>query len=201
MKILITGVTGLLGSRFYHVFAKYHDAIGTYFLKPKREFHYLSLLDKSSIDSLIYEAKPDIVIHTAGIADPDKCEEDKEKAYEINVKGTEYIVDACQRNQASLIFISSAHVFSEGKPSEKEKTKLWNLKLIPIILKKRFDCVYCLDPFTFISFYISSPIRKYKMIFDVRVIINAGSAFGKSNGKFYQFLLNFATNLENGVIV
>ena len=81
------------------------------------------------------------------------------------------------------------------------KTKLWNLELIPIILKNRFDCVYCLDPLTFMSFYIFAPIRKYKMIFDVRAIINAGSAFGKSNGKFYQFLLNFATNLENGVII
>lgn len=80
------------------------------------------------------------------------------------------------------------------------KTKLWNLKLIPIILKNKFDCVYCLDPFTFISFYIFYPIRKYKIIFDVRVIITAKLPFGMLGGKFYQLLMNFATNHAEYVI-
>jgi glycosyltransferase involved in cell wall biosynthesis len=80
------------------------------------------------------------------------------------------------------------------------KTKLWNLKLIPIIQKNKFDYVYCLDPLTFINFYVFSPIRKYKIIFDVRGIIKAGSPFGKLSGKIYQFLTNFAAKHADYVI-
>jgi dTDP-4-dehydrorhamnose reductase len=121
-KVLITGATGLLGSRFYYIFGKHYDVVGTSFLNyEKRGFCYLSLTDKKSIDSLISETNPDIVIHTAGIADPDECEKDKKKAYRINVQGTKYIVDACKKNQCFLVFISSSHIFSNGKLSEKEK--------------------------------------------------------------------------------
>lgn len=120
-KILITGATGLLGSRFYYIFGKYYDVVGTCFSNSERGLYYLSLLDKKSIVSLISEAKPDIVIHTAGIADPDECEKDKRKAYKINTQGTKYIVDACKKNKSFLIFISSSHIFSNGKLSGRER--------------------------------------------------------------------------------
>ena len=80
----------------------------------------LSDFDKNLI-LWIKKAKPEIIIHSAGIANPDECEKDKERAYQINTQGTKCIVDACQRNRAGLVFISSSHVFSEGAPSEKDE--------------------------------------------------------------------------------
>jgi len=121
MKILITGATGLLGSKFYHILNKYHDVLGTYFSDYKEGYCYLSLLDKDSINSVIDKSKPDVVIHTAGMANPDKCEENKEKAYKVNVTGTKYVVDACKRNSTTLVFISSSHVFTKKNKVEEEK--------------------------------------------------------------------------------
>ncbi len=50
-------------------------------------------------------------------------------------------------------------------------TKLWSLKLIPIILRNRFDCIYCCnDLFGFLSFYVLKPLFKYRIIFDAMSI-------------------------------
>jgi glycosyltransferase involved in cell wall biosynthesis len=50
-------------------------------------------------------------------------------------------------------------------------TKLWNLKLIPVILKSKPDCIICINDFAgFITFYALSKIYKYRIIFDVHAI-------------------------------
>lgn len=46
-------------------------------------------------------------------------------------------------------------------------TKIWNIKLISIIIGNKFDCVYCIgDLFGFITYYLFSKIYKYNVIFD-----------------------------------
>ncbi len=48
-----------------------------------------------------------------------------------------------------------------------DKTKLWNLKLIPTVIKNKFDVVYCSDDwFGFLTYYLLSKIYKYKIIFE-----------------------------------
>lgn len=45
-------------------------------------------------------------------------------------------------------------------------TKLWYLKLIPVILKSKPDCVICInDYYGFMTFYLLSKIYKYRIIF------------------------------------
>ncbi len=51
-------------------------------------------------------------------------------------------------------------------PVKPANTRLWNLKLIPIIMRGKFDYVYCVgDRFGFITYYLLSKIYKYKIIF------------------------------------
>jgi glycosyltransferase involved in cell wall biosynthesis len=53
-------------------------------------------------------------------------------------------------------------------------TKLWNLKLIPVILKSKPDCVICVNDYAgFMTFYLLSKIYKYRIIFDAHSIYSA----------------------------
>jgi glycosyltransferase involved in cell wall biosynthesis len=50
-----------------------------------------------------------------------------------------------------------------------EKTKAWNLKLIPLVLRNRFDCVYCVgDLFGFITYCLLSKITGHKLVFEAQ---------------------------------
>jgi glycosyltransferase involved in cell wall biosynthesis len=52
-----------------------------------------------------------------------------------------------------------------------ERTKLWNIKIIPIILSNRFHIVYCVaDIFGFFTYYILSKFLKYKIIFEAHAL-------------------------------
>jgi dTDP-4-dehydrorhamnose reductase len=103
MKILITGGTGRLGKELVKVFPKC--------LHPTRK--ELEVGTKSIVDSYIAEKKPDVIIHTAAVTSVPYCEENKRRAYETNVRGTENLVSAFVRHNpdAYFVLISTACVF------------------------------------------------------------------------------------------
>jgi len=122
MKILITGASGLLGSRMYHILSKKHDVAGTFNENDDRQYVFMDATYQTSVDKVINNLKPDVVIHTAGIADPDTCKEEEQKAWGVNVQGSEFIAEACRRNRSKLVFISTSFVFpSEGEFSEQDE--------------------------------------------------------------------------------
>jgi glycosyltransferase involved in cell wall biosynthesis len=52
-----------------------------------------------------------------------------------------------------------------------EGTKFWNLKLITVVLRNRFNCVYCVaDMFGFVTYYLLSRLLKYKIIFEAHAL-------------------------------
>lgn len=104
MKIIITGGTGALGKSLKKAFP---DAG----FPTSKE---MDITDKDKVSELILEYKPDIVIHTAAFVDVRGCEEDKEKAWKINVEGTQNVVDAVSKldNDCYLVYISTACVFA-----------------------------------------------------------------------------------------
>ena len=54
-----------------------------------------------------------------------------------------------------------------------DKTKLWNLKLISLMMKNKFDVVYCShDWFGFLTYFLLSKIYKYKIIFEAHSILS-----------------------------
>lgn len=66
------------------------------------------------------------------------------------------------------------------------RSKLWNLKLIPVIIKNKFDCVYCSnDWYGFITYFILSIIYKYKIIFEAQGIF---SEEAKDSGRSRSFI-------------
>lgn len=131
MKILGTGLTGLVGSRIAEL------------LKDKYEFENagrssgIDILDEQSLLNFFKSSGTDCVIHLAAKADVDGCEKDKDEdlrilelknkedqegefknkktAWAINVIGVKNVADACERTGKRLIYISTDFVFNGEK--------------------------------------------------------------------------------------
>lgn len=116
MKILGTGLSGLVGSRIVEL------------LSDEYEFENLSrssgvdIIDKEGINQAINKSSASLVIHFAAKTDVDRCENDKAlgengDAWKINVLGTKNISEACQNLKKKLIYISTDFVFDGKKDS------------------------------------------------------------------------------------
>lgn len=83
-------------------------------------------------------------------------------------------------------------------------TKLWNLKLIPILIKNDYDFVYCSnDYFGFLTYYIFSWIYHYKLIFEAHSIVSEERKELKNNKlkiKFYSLLERFVVKKSDFVV-
>lgn len=118
-RLLITGGSGLLGSNIARTAAGDFDVYATYnsnhTLMPNIEFVPLDIRDKQNVTDIFVRIKPDLVIHTAALANVDYCEEHADEAWETNVGGTERVAEASKEIGARLIFISTDSVFDGEK--------------------------------------------------------------------------------------
>ena len=126
MKLLITGASGLYGSKLakmalsqnFDVYSCDVQELSVY-----GKFMKVDISDKRLVDESFLEIKPDVVVHAATLTDVDKCETNKGLAWKINVDGTKNIVDAAKKQQAFLVYISTDYVFSGDKGQYKETDK------------------------------------------------------------------------------
>lgn len=131
MKILATGLSGLVGSRF------------TELLGDKYQFGEISrssgvdITDANSVYKAINSSLSTTVLHLAAKTNVDGCEKDKETdkelldkkgdftnrdtAWAINVWGTKNIVEACKKTGKKLIYVSTDFVFDGKKDAYTER--------------------------------------------------------------------------------
>lgn len=136
-KILATGLTGLVGSRFTELFSDVYD------FEHLSLTHGIDILDKEMLLERIISSPANTVIHMAAKATVDGCEADKEKdkqilefknteekekawrkektAWAVNVFGTQNVVEACQKANKKIIYISTDFVFDGTKRSYTEE--------------------------------------------------------------------------------
>ncbi|MBI3069854.1 MAG: SDR family oxidoreductase [Candidatus Levybacteria bacterium] len=106
MKILGTGLSGLVGSRIIEL------------LKERHEFDSseVDITDRDKITEKIKTSNASIVLHLAAKTDVDGCEIDKDskeqgEAWRVNVLGTKNVALACSISNKKLIYISTDFVF------------------------------------------------------------------------------------------
>ena len=107
-KIVITGGSGFVGSRFKKMWQGKYEILAL----SSRD---LDVTNQAAIDQFMDEEKPDYVIHAAGIPSQQFCTEHPEKAHAVNVDGALYMAEACKRTGAKMVFTSTEQLFN-GSP-------------------------------------------------------------------------------------
>lgn len=113
MKVLVTGVKGQLGYDVVNELTKRgHNAIGV-------DIEEMDITDKASVEDVIFEAKPDAVIHCAAWTAVDLAEDDDkvELVRAVNAGGTKNIAEVCKALDSKMIYISTDYVF-DGQGEE-----------------------------------------------------------------------------------
>ena len=130
MRILITGVTGLLGWNLQRIAKSENKLFGIYYPKRvleiplKSEVRSANVADGVEIESIFKWAKPNVVIHTAAIGSVDYAEKNKEYTKTVNVGGTKIITELCERWKSHLVYISSNAVFNGLSPFYSENDEV-----------------------------------------------------------------------------
>ena len=118
MKLLITGASGLYGSKLAQLALErglevYSSDIQS--LSVYGKFVQLDISNKEKVEEALKTIKPDVVVHAATLTDVDKCELNKALARKVNVAGTKNVVEAAQKAGSFLVYISTDYVFCGEK--------------------------------------------------------------------------------------
>ena len=113
-KILITGHSGF---------------IGQYLVKSLKEKYEVIGISRKIFDADIINIQKDIrkinikdipedvncIIHLAGLTDVYYCQENSSKCFDVNVGGTQNMLEIAKQRKSKFIFISSSHIYGNPK--------------------------------------------------------------------------------------
>ena len=117
MKILVTGASGLLGSRLVELaITRGHQVCSAYHAHAATRGNpcLLDLREEKEVRRCLTEERPEVVIHSAAITDVDFCERNPELAMDVNGSVTGSLAEACCDAGSHLIYVSTDYVF-DGK--------------------------------------------------------------------------------------
>ncbi len=128
MRVLVTGISGFVGQHLARaLLARGHEVAGTYleegFALPGMPagrvalFHLDLRAERARVDAdlaaAVAAARPERIVHLAGLAHVGKSWQDIPGYYQVNVLGTEAVLDAVARAEAGapVLLASSAEVY------------------------------------------------------------------------------------------
>ena len=131
MKFFVTGVGGQLGHDVMNeLIGRGHEGVGSDIQESyggvadgsavtKAPYVALDITDRTAVERVVTDIKPDAVIHCAAWTAVDLAEEPEkaEKVRAINVGGTQNIADACRELGCKMTYISTDYVF-DGQGTE-----------------------------------------------------------------------------------
>ena len=114
-KILVTGASGFVGSRFVKRWMQEYNLL----LPSHSE---LDITSAVSVEKYFLQHSPQVVVHLAALSNTMYCQQDPGESYNVNVEGAVNIAKASVQCGAKLIFFSSDQVYNgntqEGPLSE-----------------------------------------------------------------------------------
>ena len=125
MKVFVTGVGGQLGHDVINELCKRgHAGIGSD-IAPQYSgvqdgsavttapYFPMDITDAASVEQVIGQAKPDMVVHCAAWTAVDLAEDEENiaKVRAINATGTQNIANVCKKLDCKMIYISTDYVF------------------------------------------------------------------------------------------
>lgn len=111
MKLLLTGAGGMLG----------HELSG--FLGEQYEIKALTrsdldITDRLQVQKVVSSFSPDVILHGAAFTNVEESEQNPDKAYAINVMGTQNLVESVIGRDVSFVYLSSTGNYGTAKTSE-----------------------------------------------------------------------------------
>ncbi len=113
-RILITGVSGLLGINLAQEKMSTHEVIGVdrgKLVSPPFKILKADLLTAGAVDSILDSAQPNWLVNCAALADIDACEDNPELARLLNTDLPAQLAKACVKRGVRLLHLSTDAVF------------------------------------------------------------------------------------------
>lgn len=114
MKVLITGASGLLGTRLAQLAIESGHIVYSLYNSHPCTFgntQQVDITDQVAVRRAFAASRPDVVFHTASITDVDLCETNPQLAMKVNGEATGFISAACREIGSYLIYLSTDYVF------------------------------------------------------------------------------------------
>lgn len=126
-RVLITGATGLLGTRLVPYFADHGYLVSSHGRGGGAELAAdLTSLDETS--SLISKVAPDVILNLVAMSDVDACEAEPDSAYRANILTVQNLCAAIKQvlHPCHLIQISTDMVYDTAGPNSEEQITIRN---------------------------------------------------------------------------
>jgi dTDP-4-dehydrorhamnose reductase len=124
MKLLITGGSGLMGSKVAEIGIERGHRVFSGYAHNRPEYGVaikLNLMDGSSLIDAVRDSQPEVIIHTAALTDVDFCETNKKLAYRMNVQATKILAESAKKVGAFTVYTSTDYVFDGSRGMYKEE--------------------------------------------------------------------------------
>ena len=111
MKILITGSSGMLGTDLVNLLKSREASLENNPEVIEASHEALDITLEDRVSDFISTHTPDIIVNCAAFTNVDKCETERESAFNVNALGPKYIAAAAKECGARVIQISTDFVF------------------------------------------------------------------------------------------
>ena len=186
MKIFVTGVAGQLGHDVMNVLAgRGYEGIGSDIAPvysgiqdgtavTQMPYVPLDITDRASVDQILSDLRPDVVVHCAAWTAVDMAEDDDkvEKVRQVNAAGTENIALACKKLDCKMIYLSTDYVF-DGQGTEAWQPDCKDYKPLNVYGQTKLEG----------ELAVSSNLEKY-------FIVRIAWVFGVNGKNFIKTMLN-----------
>ena len=190
MKVFVTGVAGQLGhdvmnelqSRGYEGIgtdiAPEYSGIQDHTAVTQMPYVQMDITDKKTVEKIITDLNPDVVVHCAAWTAVDMAEDDDkvEKVRAINAGGTDNIAKVCKKIGAKMVYLSTDYVF-DGQGEKPWDPDCKDYKPLNIYGQTKLEG----------ELAVSSQLEKY-------FIVRIAWVFGVNGKNFIKTMLNVGKN-------
>ena len=186
MKVFVTGVAGQLGHDVMNELAKRgYEGIGSDVKEvysgvadgtPVTAMTYvpMDITDRASVEKVLKEAAPDVVVHCAAWTAVDLAEDEdkKETVRKVNAEGTRNIALTCRDLGCKMVYISTDYIF-DGQGTEPWDPDCKDYKPLNVYGETKLEG----------ELAVSENLEKY-------FIVRIAWVFGKNGKNFIKTMLN-----------
>jgi len=150
VKLLITGASGLLGTKLCQIALRENHQVYAAYSQHKPLYGTpveLNIVEPKAQRKALDKINPEAVVHAAALTDVDRCELEKELAWKTNVEATANLARLCEERDAFFVYVSTDYVFDGEKGLYRETDKPAPINHYGLTKLKGEEAVQALDKY------------------------------------------------------